>query len=182
MPSANDAGVALATARYARADGATLDRARVLVAELRAARPEAKAGHGSRATCDGRVPTILGTDGPDVIKGTPGRDVIAGLGGDDQIGGGQNDIICGGDGNDRLNGGSGNDTLFGEGGDNDFLDGGPGNDMMDAGGSRFDAIVFFDATGPVTASLATGTATGQGTDTFTGANELHGGQGDDTFH
>jgi RTX calcium-binding nonapeptide repeat (4 copies) len=36
-------------------------------------------------TCDGRVATIVGTEGNDTINGTAGRDVIVGLGGDDTI-------------------------------------------------------------------------------------------------
>jgi Ca2+-binding RTX toxin-like protein len=137
--------------------------------------------HTARPTCDGRRATIVGTEGPDVIDGTPGRDVIVGLGGDDQISGrGQNDIICAGDGNDLVFGNGGNDTLVGGAG-NDFLDGGAGDDAMDAGGDRFDAIAFFDETGPVTASLATGTASGDGNDTFSGAEQLFGGDFADTF-
>ena len=49
--------------------------------------------------CDGRVITIRGTDGNDVLRGTPGPDVIHGLGG--------NDTICGGLGADRITGGFG---------------------------------------------------------------------------
>jgi len=69
--------------------------------------------------CNGKVVTILGTSGVDILKGTPGDDVIHGLGGNDIIRGmGGNDTICGGDGNDKLDGGRGNDRL----------DGGPGRD------------------------------------------------------
>ena len=65
-------------------------------------------------TCAGANPTILGTNGPDVITGTPGDDVIHGLGGGDIIDGlGGNDIICGGGGNDRLIGGDQRDVLRG---------------------------------------------------------------------
>jgi Ca2+-binding RTX toxin-like protein len=110
--------------------------------------------------CNGLVPTIGGTDGPDVIVGTPGPDVIVGLEGDDVIyGKGGDDVICGGPGNDTLIGGGGNDKLFGGPGDdilrggsgddelfggagddhlsggtgNDHLDGGPGNDTCSGG-------------------------------------------------
>ncbi|MGH8548601.1 MAG: choice-of-anchor Q domain-containing protein [Methylococcales bacterium] len=83
--------------------------------------------------CQGRVPTIIGTPGDDVIAGTDRRDIIMGLGGNDTIRGLKgSDVICG-------NGG--NDDLFGEGGDDiinggpgiDTLDGGPGNDTCDGG-------------------------------------------------
>ncbi len=73
-----------------------------------------------RVRCNGKVVTIFGTSGVDILKGTPGDDVIHGLGGNDIIRGmGGNDTICGGDGNDKLDGGKGNDTL----------DGGKGNDV-----------------------------------------------------
>lgn len=49
--------------------------------------------------CEGRAPTILGTDGDDALVGTPGTDVIDGLGGNDVIDGrGGDDIICRGPG------------------------------------------------------------------------------------
>jgi hypothetical protein len=74
--------------------------------------------------CAGRIATIVGTAGANVITGTSGPDVIAGLGGDDVIYGmGGNDLICGGLGNDMLDGGTGSDQLFGDAG-NDTLDGG----------------------------------------------------------
>lgn len=89
--------------------------------------------------CNGRLATIVGTAGPDVITGTPGDDVIVGLAGDDRIvGGGGNDIVCGGPGHDMIDGGPGNDELrgqdgndkiFGSAGD-DYLDGATGNDDL----------------------------------------------------
>lgn len=94
------------------------------------------------ATCGGRVVTIYGTEGDDVLYGTPVNDVIAAFGGNDIVHGlGGNDIICGGDGddvllggdgNDRLYGGAGNDILRGEDG-NDLLVGSQGNDILDGG-------------------------------------------------
>jgi hypothetical protein len=70
-------------------------------------------------SCNGLVPTRVGTGQSDVINGTAGRDVIVGLGGNDTINGqGGDDVICGGDGADTIDGGNGND----------WLDGGPGLD------------------------------------------------------
>jgi len=105
--------------------------------------------------CGGLDATIVGTDGPDLLRGSAGNDVIAGLGGDDVLYGlGGDDILCGGDGNDVLLGGSGkdrlfggagrdalfgeagNDQLFGQGG-NDYLNGGGGDDVLN-GGSGID--------------------------------------------
>jgi Ca2+-binding RTX toxin-like protein len=134
-----------------------------------------------RPLCGGRPATIVGTTGSDVITGTPGRDVIAGLGGDDQIYGlGQNDIICGGPGDDVIWAGAGNDLSFGGDG-HDLIDSGPGNDTSDGGAGDRDGATFWDASGPITASLVTGTATGEGSDTFTNMEELHGGNFDDTL-
>ncbi len=88
-------------------------------------------------TCLGRVPTIVGTNGPDVLVGTAGDDVIHGGDGNDVIRGrGGNDLICGRSGNDRLLGGGGNDRLSGGIGD-DRLSGGTGRDSC-SGGSGSD--------------------------------------------
>jgi Ca2+-binding RTX toxin-like protein len=81
----------------------------------------------------------------------------------------------------QLNGGSGNDTLTGDNGSN-FLRGGLGNDTM-IGGDGIDTVAFSFSTQSVTASLATGIATGAdiGTDTMSGIENLRGGTGDDTL-
>jgi probable HAF family extracellular repeat protein len=64
--------------------------------------------------CQGRLPTVIGTKGNDVLKGTKGRDVIQGGDGNDVIkAGGGNDIVCGGPGNDKLYGGAGKNQLAG---------------------------------------------------------------------
>lgn len=89
--------------------------------------------------CAGREPTILGTDGDDVLYGTDGADVIHGLDGDDLIFGlDGDDLICGGRGSDDLRGGLGNDFLKGDGGE-DRLVGGPGDDRI-GGGFGGDAL------------------------------------------
>lgn len=115
------------------------------------------------APCRGRVPTIVGTDGPDRLWGTDGPDVIDARGGGDVIhsldgddvicagtgsdtvmagpgrdavtGGRGWDRIRGGTGRDRLAGGAGNDTLIGEAG-NDRLIGDSGSDVLVGGGGR----------------------------------------------
>jgi probable HAF family extracellular repeat protein len=77
--------------------------------------------------CQGRLPTVIGGKGNDVLKGTSGRDVIQGLGGNDIIqAGGGNDIVCGGAGNDKLYGGKGKNKLSG----------GPGKDTCKQGEKR----------------------------------------------
>ncbi|WP_319803463.1 ExeM/NucH family extracellular endonuclease [Planctomonas psychrotolerans] len=90
--------------------------------------------------CFGLVPTIVGTNGDDVLTGTNGRDVIMGLGGNDTIVGGTgDDVICGGAGDDRLTGSNGADVLLGGFG-NDILDGGNGDDTL-IGGPGEDRLV-----------------------------------------
>ena len=117
--------------------------------------------------CDGLTPTIIGTEGGDVLNGTEGDDIILGLGGGDVIHGlGGNDIICGGTGGDSIHGGpgadqldggpgsdvvyghegadtiyggSGHDQLTGDEGD-DHIEGGPGSDTI-TGGSGLDTLI-----------------------------------------
>lgn len=84
-------------------------------------------------TCGGRVATIVGTDGPDLLIGTNGPDVIVGRGGADVIKGlGGPDVICGGNGNDQIYGGLGRDLIAGMNG-NDVIRGGIGNDTLTGG-------------------------------------------------
>jgi Ca2+-binding RTX toxin-like protein len=99
--------------------------------------------------CAGRLPTIVGTPGNDVLVGTARRDVIAAGMGDDRVNGlGGDDIICLGPGNDFAAGGTGADLISGgdgadtlEGGlGHDRLRGGPGNDLL-RGGSGPDLLV-----------------------------------------
>ena len=131
-----------------------------------------KTCEGLDATITGSGQAITGTSGDDVIIGTNGAEAINGLGG--------NDKICAAGGNDTITGG-------------------PGNDVID-GGSGTDRTSYAAAPGPVVVNLATGSATGDGTDTlkalegaigtaagdtFTGnaaANTFDGGAGSDTFN
>lgn len=143
--------------------------------------------------CDGRVATIVGTPGDDVLPGTPGDDVIAALGGNDRIlAGDGNDIVCAGPGNDFVRGQKGVDVLFGGGGRDimfgnagpDLLLGGDGNDVL-WGGVGPDEI--FAGAGNDTVHAGHGhdvAVGGVGNDKLngsTGADELWGGQGKDTI-
>lgn len=109
---------------------------------------------GVTVRCDGRVATIVGTPGDDVLTGTNRRDVIAGLAGNDRIdGAGGDDVICGGPGNDIITGDSsasaqnaGQDDVFGQEGD-DIL-AGCGNRDRVSGGAGNDVIGGDDFTGP----------------------------------
>ncbi|CAN5754321.1 hypothetical protein BH20PSE1_BH20PSE1_20630 [soil metagenome] len=83
--------------------------------------------------CFGRLPTLVGDNGNNVLIGSPRADVILGRAGNDLIyGRGGNDRICGGDGNDTLRGGTGNDRLDGGKGRN-RLYGGKGTDRCKNG-------------------------------------------------
>ena len=99
--------------------------------------------------------TIIGTPANDVVSGTPG-----------------DDTICAGDGNDTIKGLEGNDTLKGEGG-TDTLLGGNGDDAID-GGLGTDTASYSASLTAVVASLATNSATGEGTDTFSSIEGLSG--------
>lgn len=90
--------------------------------------------------CGGLDATIIGTDGPDILKGTAGPDVITGRLGNDTIRGlGGDDVICGGYGNDLLYGGQGFDVMYGAQGNDVFFaaDGDLAADRMDIRGGRF---------------------------------------------
>ena len=112
--------------------------------------------------CEGQAPTITGTSGVDTLNGTSGPDVIVGLGGNDTINGlGGGDLICGDAGNDVVVGAAGDDTLV--------------------GGDGTDTASYAALATPVNANLATGVATGDGTDTLRSLENLTGGSGNDTL-
>ncbi len=118
------------------------------------------AGATEALPCHGQAANRAGTSGGDTIAGTGGDDAIAGLGGNDEISGlGGNDRICGGDGNDTMSGGPGDDEL----------DGGANTAPL-AGG---DFASFAESPEAITASLAAGTAAGEGNDTFAAGTIEH---------
>ncbi|HET6157159.1 MAG TPA: hypothetical protein VFE34_02350 [Dongiaceae bacterium] len=88
----------------------------------------------------------------------------AGTGNDAITGGGLNDTIYGDSGNDTLKGGAGQDRLR-AGSGSDILIGGAGNDFLD-GGSNNDTADYAASIAGVTVNLASGTATGEGTDSL----------------
>jgi hypothetical protein len=115
---------------------------------------------------DGGVPPPSCT-----IRGTSAEETISGTSGDD--------VICGGEGSDTMEGLGGNDTLRGEGGA-DKLIGGVGNDTLD-GGLGTDTASYSPSLTAVTASLATNSSTGEGSDTFLGLENLLGSSKTDTL-
>lgn len=95
-------------------------------------------------------------------------------------GGALNDWLFGDGFANTLEGVEGDDHLYGNEGD-DLLRGGPGADHLD-GGEGIDRASYFYATGGVTASLSTGTASGaHGNDAFDDIEELGGGAYADTL-
>lgn len=89
------------------------------------------AGAQVTAMCDGRVATIVGTSGNDVLEGTNGPDVFAALQGDDILWGfGGDDVMCGGVGDDLIVGGGGFDIIFGAQGDDEIYAAGEGTLFM----------------------------------------------------
>jgi len=118
--------------------------------------------------------SYIADDGPPpncTITGTPGNDILEGTERPDHIcGGGGNDTIRGLGGKDILKGESGNDNLLG-GGSDDTYDGGTGGDAADFSGAAVGVV----------ASLADGTATGEGTDTLSNVEKLLGSPNNDTL-
>jgi Ca2+-binding RTX toxin-like protein len=106
--------------------------------------------------------TKTGTANAETISGTSGADVI-----------------CAGGGNDTIKGLGGNDVLKGDAG-NDTLLGGVGNDTLD-GGLGTDTASYSASLTAVIASLATNSATGEGSDTFLGVENLLGSSKADTL-
>jgi Ca2+-binding RTX toxin-like protein len=106
-------------------------------------------------------------DGDDHGQRGAGEQQRAGYGqgrgnGNDRLGGsGASDVLCGANGNDRLTGGAGPDTF----------DGGLGTD----------AANFSSSLAAITASLTDNTATGEGSDTLAGIENLVGSSKNDTL-
>jgi glucose/arabinose dehydrogenase/PKD repeat protein len=106
------------------------------------------------------------------ITGTSAGESLTGTSGDD--------VICGGGGNDTIMGLGGNDILKGDDG-SDSLVGGAGDDNLDGGLSRTDKASYSSSLTAVSASLTTNSATGEGSDTFSGIENLLGSPKNDTL-
>lgn len=128
---------------------------------------------GDDVLCGGPGPDhLIGYGGNDVLIGRGGNDHLQGYAGDDVLlGGPGGDLLEGGDDHDTLDGHRGHDTLRGKDGD-DSLDGGPGNDDLDGNLGRDRAS--FAGTSGVKVNLAAGTATGSGTDSLAGIEDVTG--------
>jgi Ca2+-binding RTX toxin-like protein len=140
--------------------------------------------------CFGKNATIVGTKADDFLMGTEEADVIVGLGGNDTIRGlFGDDRICGGSGNDRLSAGWGFSQIDGGIGDDRLLIRGGYADLWGAAGNDIMKVVEFgigwawyaDAPSGVNVNLATGLATGDGTDRLIGIYGLVGTNYDDSL-
>ena len=148
---------------------------------------------------------LMGDAGNDTLSGGKGYDFLSGLAGNDTLDGGAGtndlasfyfsraavtvDLTAGtatGEGTDTLMGiesleGSGfDDTLTGNEGPNWFYPG-LGNDTVTGGGSAYDGVSFYWSSAAITVDLTAGTASGDGTDTLTGIEEVYGSQQGDTI-
>ncbi|MGS0687805.1 S8 family serine peptidase [Nakamurella sp. GG22] len=140
--------------------------------------------------------TVNGGPGADFVLGDPGADTINGDADDDTLvgnagggdvndtgdtinGGTGNDFIDGWVGNDRLDGQDGNDTLLGADG-NDRLIGRLGNDSY-SGGTGVDTATFGASPAAVSVNLTAGTASGEGTDTLNGVENVAGSSFNDVI-
>lgn len=124
--------------------------------------------------------TLRGGSDGDILLGGPGDDVIdGGSDGDFCKGGGGSDSIDGGEGDDLLLGGEGHDSIAGSAG-NDTLAGEAGDDSLD-GGLDIDSASFASSANRVEASLASGSATGEGSDTMASIEWLVGSPFGDTL-
>jgi hypothetical protein len=72
-----------------------------------------------------------------------------------------------------------NDTITGDAGANGFYP--EGGDDVIVGGDGLDTTYYLFATGPVTVDLTAGTATGEGSDSLTGVENIEGSDFDDTI-
>ncbi|KAA1421286.1 hypothetical protein F0U44_02955 [Nocardioides humilatus] len=133
--------------------------------------------------CDGKLPTIVGTEASDTLTGTSGDDVIAGLGGNDVISGDDgNDTICGGEGSDEIRAQLGADKAFGQNGDDAFIAPAVADaaDLM-VGGAGIDLASYAARSAPVSLTLngaADDGATGEH-DRIQTVENLTGGEDDD---
>ncbi len=135
-----------------------------------------------------QIENLIGTAQVDSLTGDGLANVISGGAANDAIDGdGGTDTLHGDAGDDLLSGGPGNEMgglagVFGDAGD-DTLNGNGGDDALDGGANTVigDTASFTAAPGAVTADLAGGTATGDGSDTLATIENLSGSGAGDTL-
>jgi Ca2+-binding RTX toxin-like protein len=141
-------------------------------------------GQGGNDTIDGGTitDTLNQDNGNQASYQRAGAAVTVNLATGTASGGAGNDVLIN---INEVRGSAFNDTLIGsQRADNvtELFEGGAGDDSINGGGG-FDIVRFDGATGGVTASLATGSATGAGigTDTFTNVEGLYGSSFNDSL-
>jgi Ca2+-binding RTX toxin-like protein len=139
-------------------------RAAAVRVDLDGVADDGAVGEKDNALAD--VENITGGSAADTLIGNAGANTLTE--------GAGNGLLIGGDGNDMLLGGPGADRLNGLAGDLDLLVPGSGDDVVDGGIGTLDMVLFLDSPHPVTASLKTGKASGDGSDTITGSEGLFG--------
>jgi Ca2+-binding RTX toxin-like protein len=126
-------------------------------------------GADTLSSCAACLGLLNGNSGDDTLTG---RALAGGLGNDALSGGDRDGLLIGGD-RGLLIGGPGNDTIR-AGGGSDNIYPGSGDDTVDAGAGNNDWLIYSDEPGPMTVNLRTGVATGAGTDTLTGVEDVSG--------
>ncbi|WP_282027426.1 M10 family metallopeptidase C-terminal domain-containing protein [Ruegeria faecimaris] len=127
------------------------------------------------------IENAVGGKKGDLIVGNEADNLLVGVGGSDVISAGEgNDIVLGGGGNDTLTGGLGNDELYGHKGTDNFVaEDSDGDDIIN-GGEGLDWLRYI-GTSAVTLDLSdtNAQATGYGTDTITGVENVDGSEQND---
>jgi Ca2+-binding RTX toxin-like protein len=123
-------------------------------------------GADTLTACAACFGTTLGEAGDDTIQnnGCTGCTFYGNAGADTFTGSASRDHFVGGPGNDALNGLGGND----------LLSPGAGDDTVDGGAGADDVVDFTSSAVGISADLATGIATGHGTDSLSGIESILG--------
>jgi Ca2+-binding RTX toxin-like protein len=131
-------------------------------------------GNDDLSLCSQCSGTLIGGPGDDTLEA---GDFFVGSA---LRGGSGADTLTGGAGEDDLRGGRGNDTVDGAQRE-DFIFPGGGKDVL-KGGSGRDRLFFVEGGGAVVVDLVLGTATGQGTKTLVGIENVFGTDGADELY
>lgn len=121
---------------------------------------------------------IISASGGIVLAGE-GNDTVTLNGGGSATGGAGDDQIKGSNFADMISGGDGADIINGRMGD-DLINAGKGNDTID-GGKGIDTLSFAGSWQAVVVDMSKHIATGQGTDTFKGIEDIMGSSGRDVI-
>ena len=129
-----------------------------------------KTSSGEGADSISNAEGVFGSSLNDTIRGDRKANFLVGLEG--------NDALLGASGNDWLFGFGGNDSLEGQAGE-DLVEGGAGTDTLDGGSGLNDAASWIFSSAPITASLTSGTASGDGPDSMVSVEQLVGSSQND---